>query len=45
MLLSKHVVHENVVDGSSMIRFPLVKADSERDMPGIDHGPLGTPAP
>jgi hypothetical protein len=27
----------NVVDASSMIRFPL---DSKQDMPGIKHGPL-----
>ena len=26
---AKHVVHENVVGGSSMIRFPLVIAVSE----------------
>ena len=30
-----------MVDGRSMIGFPLVKADSERDMPGIEPGPLG----
>ena len=36
----KHV-HGNVVDGSSMVGFPLVKADSEQDMPGIEHWPLG----
>ena len=35
----KHVVHEILVDGSSMIGFPLVKADSERNMPGIKPGP------
>ena len=40
-LAHKHVAHRNVVDGSSMIGFPLVMADSERDMPGIEHGPLG----
>ena len=39
--ISNYVVHENVVDGSSMIRFPLVIADPERDMPGIEHVPLG----
>ena len=33
--------HENMVDGSSMIGFPLVIADSEQDMPGIKPGPLG----
>ena len=27
--LFKHVVHEKVVDGSSMVRFPLVIAASE----------------
>ena len=37
----KHVVHKNVVGGSSMIGFPLVIAVSERDMPGIEPGPLG----
>ena len=40
-LAHKHVVHEKAVDGSSMIRFPLVIADSERDMPEIEPGPLG----
>ena len=40
-IYDKHVVHENVVGGSSMIRFPLVIAVSERDMPGIEPGPLG----
>ena len=30
-----------MVDGSSIIEFPLVKADSEQDMPGIKPGPLG----
>ena len=30
-----------MVDGSSMIGFPLVIAGSERDMPGIEPGPLG----
>ena len=38
--VDKHVVLENVVGGSSMNGFPLVKADSERDMPGIE--PLAT---
>ena len=28
-LAHKHVVHKDVVDGSIMIRFPLVIADSE----------------
>ena len=41
----KHVVHENVVGGSSMIRFPLVIADSEHDMPGIKPGLLGWHSP
>jgi hypothetical protein len=36
----EHVVHENMEDGSSMLRFPLVIADSEQDMPGIKPGPL-----
>ena len=31
ILIHMHVVHDNVVDGSSMIRFPLVMADSEED--------------
>ena len=35
------VVQKNVVDGSSMIWFPHVIADSERGMPGIEPGPLG----
>ena len=38
----KHVVHKNLIGGSSIIWiFHLVKADSERDMPGIEPGPLG----
>ena len=41
LIYNKHVVHENAVDGSSMIGFPLVIAVSERDMPGIEPGPLG----
>jgi hypothetical protein len=37
MFLLLDVVHENEVGGSSIIwLFPLVIADSERDMPGID---------
>ena len=36
-----HVVHKNVVGGSSMIGFPFVIAVSEWDMPGIKPGPLG----
>ena len=30
-----------MVGGSSMVRFPLVIAVSERDMSGIEPGPLG----
>jgi hypothetical protein len=37
----KHVVHENVVGGISLIGFPLVAAIPERDMLGIKPGPLG----
>ena len=37
----KHVVYENVLDGSSMVGFPLVIADSLQDIPGIEPGPLG----
>ena len=37
----KHVGHENVVGGISMIGFPLVISVSEWDMPGIEPGPLG----
>ena len=32
---------KNVVDGSSMIGFPLVIADSQQDMPGMEPGLLG----
>ena len=39
--MHKHVVHVNMVGGSSMIGFPLVIAVSDRDMPGIEPGPLG----
>jgi hypothetical protein len=39
-MTNKLVVHESVVDGSSMIRFPLVIAVSEQDMLGIKPGPL-----
>ena len=36
------LIHENVVDGSSMIGFPLyLIADSEWDMPAIEPGLLG----
>ena len=36
-LTYKHVVHENLIGGSSIIWiFPLLIADSERDMPGIE---------
>ena len=38
-MITKDVVHENVVGGSSMIWFPLVIAVSEQDMPGIEPGP------
>ena len=31
----------SAVGGSSMIGYPLVIADSKRDMPGIEHGLLG----
>ena len=41
VLYYKHVVHENVVGGSSMIGFRLVIAVSEWDMPGIEPRPLG----
>ena len=34
-IIYKQIVHKNVVGDSSMIGFPLVKADSERDIPGI----------
>ena len=33
----KHGIHKIVVGSRSMIRFPLVIADSKRDMPGIEH--------
>ena len=36
----RHVVHENLEDGSRKISFPLVIADSERDMTRIEPGPL-----
>ena len=39
MVSNHNVVHEYEVDGSSMIGFPLVIADSEQDMPGIKPGP------
>ena len=39
--LIKHVVHKNVVGGSSIIwGFPLVIADSEQDIRGIEPWPL-----
>ena len=38
----KHVVHTTVVNGSSMIGFTIVIAESERDMPGIEPVPPGT---
>jgi hypothetical protein len=34
------VVHKIVLGSSSMIRFTLVIAVSEQDMPGIEPGPL-----
>ena len=37
----EHVVHKNVMVGSSMIGFPLEIAVSEQDMPVIEPGPLG----
>ena len=36
VVVYKHVVHENEVNGSSMVGFPLLIADFERDMPGIE---------
>jgi hypothetical protein len=33
--------YKNVIDGIIMIRFPLVLFDFERDIPGIEHVPLG----
>ena len=43
LLLVKHnhVLHESVVDGSSMTRFSLVIGDPEQNVPGIIPGPLG----
>ena len=43
LLTSKflHVVHKNVVGGSSMIRYLVVIAESLQEMPGIKPGPLG----
>ena len=38
MFIGEHVVHKNVVGGSSMIGFPLGIAVSEWDMPGIEPG-------
>ena len=38
---NKQVVHENVEDGSNMIGFPFVIADSEQDMPEIKSKPIG----
>ena len=40
-IINIYVVHNNVLGGSSMIGLPLVIAVSERDMPGIEPGPLG----
>ena len=39
-VIGKHLVDKSLVGGSSMIRFPLVIADSKRDMPGIEPGHL-----
>ena len=39
-----HVVLENMLGGNSKIGFPLVIANSERDIPGIEPGPGGEPA-
>ena len=36
----KHLVNENVVD--AIIGFPLVIAESELDIPGIELGPIKT---
>ena len=36
--VQSHVVHKIVEDSSSMIGFSLVRADSERDMLGIELG-------
>jgi hypothetical protein len=38
---NKHVFHKNLVVGSSIIGFPLLRAVSEQDMPGIKPGLLG----
>jgi hypothetical protein len=35
---NKHIVHESVVGGSSLIKFP--PCNSLRDMPGIEPVPL-----
>ena len=37
----RHVVHKNMVGGSSMILIPLIIVDFEQDVSGIDPGPLG----
>ena len=42
-LTHKFVVLVDVEDGSSMIKFPLVIADSEQDMPGIKPGDSNEP--
>ena len=36
-----HVVQAKVVGGSSLIGFPLVIADSEQIILGMEYGPLG----
>ena len=38
---NKNVVHTNLIDGISMIGFPIVIADSDLDIPGIKPGLLG----
>ena len=40
-LIHKQIVHKIVSDDNSMVRFPLVLADSERNMPGSKPRPLG----
>ena len=41
LILKISMLYTKSGGGSSMIRFPLVIAVSERDMPGIEPGPLG----
>ena len=40
-LNNKNTFYKKGANGSSMIGFPFVIADSEQDMPGIKPGPLG----